>query len=69
MAWPPLQTPLAVLVAASMTPPHDPRFSADWAAAREKDITRRAASEARWAEEEAARQVASRSAYEASLRR
>ena len=69
VAWPPPQTPLAVLVAASMTPPHDPRFSADWAAARDQDMARRAANEARWAEEEAARQVASRSAYEASLRR
>jgi hypothetical protein len=27
MIWPPLKTPLSVLVAASMTPPPDPRFS------------------------------------------
>jgi hypothetical protein len=44
MIWPPPQTPMSVLVAAAMTPPHDPRFSADWGAAREKDEARRAAS-------------------------
>jgi hypothetical protein len=52
-----------------MTPPHDPRFTADWAAARQQDMARRVATETRRAEEEAARQVASRQAYEASLRR
>jgi hypothetical protein len=30
LAWPPPKTPLAALVAAAMTPPHDPRFTADW---------------------------------------
>ena len=69
MVWPPPQAPLAALLAASMAPPPDARFTANWAAAREKDVARRAAVEARWAEEEAARQVASRKAYEASLRR
>lgn len=58
-----------MLVAAAMTPSHDPRFSDNWAAAREKDNERRAMTEARWNEEEAARQVASRKAYEGSLRR
>ncbi len=50
-------------------PPHDPRFSADWAAAREQDRARRAAKEKRWEEEEAARQEANKKAYEARLRR
>jgi hypothetical protein len=35
--------------------PHDRRYSADWAAELEKDQARRAATEARWAEDEAAR--------------
>jgi predicted transcriptional regulator len=68
LAWPP-QSSLAVMVAMSMAPPHDPRYTADWAAAQKKDNVRRAANEARWAEEEAARQAESRRAYEASLRR
>jgi hypothetical protein len=69
MTWPPPKPPLGALVAAAMTPPHDPRFTADWAAARQQDMARRAAAEARRAEEEASRQVASRNAYEAFLRR
>jgi hypothetical protein len=69
LAWPPPKMPLAALVAAAMTPPHDPRFTADWAAARQQDMARRAAAEARRAEEEASRQVACRNAYEAFLRR
>ena len=69
MVWPPPQAPLAALLAASMAPPPDARFTANWAAARERDQARRAAAEERWAEEEASRQVASRIAYEASLRR
>jgi hypothetical protein len=43
--------------------------SAAWAAAREKEVARRAAVEARRVEEEEARQEASRKTYEASLRR
>ena len=69
LAWPPPQPSLAAVFAMSMVPPHDPRYTADWAAALEKDNARRAATEARWAEEEAARQEESRRAYEASLRR
>jgi hypothetical protein len=69
MAWPPPKIPLGALVATAMTPPHDPRFSADWAAAREQDMARRAAAQARRAEEEEARQAESRRVYEASLRR
>jgi hypothetical protein len=42
MIWPPPKIPLSVLVAASI-----PRFSTDWAAAREKDKARRSANEAR----------------------
>jgi hypothetical protein len=53
----------------SMVPTHDPRYTADWAAAQKEDNVRRAANEARWAEEEAARQAESRRTYEASLRR
>jgi hypothetical protein len=68
LVWPPPQPSLA-LFAMSMVPAHNPRYTADWAAALEKDNARRAATEARWAEEEAARQAESRRAYEASLRR
>jgi hypothetical protein len=46
-----------------MTPPHDLRYTGDWAAAREKEMARRAATETRRAEEAAERQVASRQAY------
>jgi hypothetical protein len=69
MIWPPPEVPLAVLVAESMRPPDDPRFGPNWGAAREQDMARRAATEARWAKEEEARQAESRRAYEASLRR
>ena len=69
MVWPPPQAPLAALLAASMAPPPDARFTANWAAAREKDVARRAAVEARRVEEGEARQAESRRAYEASLRR
>jgi hypothetical protein len=69
LAWPLPQLPMAALYATSMVPQRDPRYSADWAAAQKEDNVRRAATEARWAEEEAARQASSRRAYEASLRR
>jgi hypothetical protein len=69
LAWPPPQPSIAALYAMSMVPQRDPRFSADWAAAQKEDNVRRAATEKRWAEEEAARQAESRRAYEASLRR
>ena len=69
LAWPPPQPSLAVMVAQSMAPPYDPRFSADWAAVQKEDNVRRAATEKRWAEEEAARQAESKRQYEASLRR
>jgi hypothetical protein len=69
MAWPPPKVPLAVVMAGSMTPPRDPRFSADWAAARERDNARRKQEEERRAEEEAEREAERRPAYEASLRR
>jgi predicted transcriptional regulator len=69
LAWPPPQPSIAALYAMSMVPPHDPRYTADWAAELEKDNARRAATEKRWGEEEAARQAESRRAYEASLRR
>ena len=52
MAWPPPQIPLGVQVAASIASQHDARFSADWAAARAEDDTRRAAVQERWAKEE-----------------
>ena len=69
LAWPPPQPSLAVMVAQSMAPPYDPRFSADWAAAQKADNVRRATNEKRWSEEEAARQAESKRQYEASLRR
>ena len=68
LAWPPPRPPMAALYAMSMVPPRDPRrYSADWATAQKEDNVRRAATEARWAEEEAARQAESKRAYEASL--
>ena len=69
MVWPPPQIPLGVVMAASIAPQHDPRYSGDWAAARAKDNARRAATEACWAKEEEARQAERKRAYEASLRR
>ena len=69
LIWPPPKPSMAALYATSMVPIRDPLYSADWAAARKDDNVRRAANEARWAEEEAARQEESRRAYEASLRR
>jgi hypothetical protein len=66
---PPIAVTLFQRLAASMTPPPDPRFSADWAAAREQDMARRATVEERWAKEEEARQADSRRVYEATLRR
>jgi hypothetical protein len=67
--WPPPQPSIGVLYAMSMVPQRDPRYSADWAAAQKHDNVRRAANEAKWAEEERARQEERRRAYEASLRR
>ena len=69
LAWPPPKPSMAALYATSMVPQRDARYSADWAAAQKEDNVRRAATEARWAEEEAARRAESRRAYEASLRR
>jgi hypothetical protein len=69
MIWPPPQPSMAAVFAMSMVPSHDPRYTADWAAAQKEDNVRRAATEARWAEEEAARQAESKRQYEASLRR
>ena len=69
MAWPPPQIPLGVVMAASIAPQHDTRYSGDWAAARAEDDKRRAAIQERWAKEEEARQAESKRAYEASLRR
>jgi hypothetical protein len=69
MAWPPAKNSLAVAVATSLSPPPDPRFSADWAAARERDNAQRKREEERRLKKEAAREVARRRAYEAGLRR
>ena len=69
MAWPPPKPSLAVRFAMAMVPQHDPRYSADWAATAKADNVRRQQNEAKWAEEEAARQTASKLAYEAALRR
>jgi hypothetical protein len=69
MAWPPPRPSLAAMFAMSMVPPNDPRYTADWAAALEKENARRAANEARRDKEEAERQAQSRLGYEASLRR
>lgn len=68
LIWPPPKPSMAALYADSMVPQHDPRLSADWAAAQKADNVRRAANEARWAADEAARQAESKRAYEASLR-
>jgi hypothetical protein len=69
LVWPPPKTPLSVVMANSMTPPPDARFSANWAAARERDNARRKQEEERRAKEEIAREAESKRAYEASLRR
>jgi hypothetical protein len=69
MIWPPRKVPLSVIVATSMMPPPDPRFSADWAMAREKDMARRKQTEKRRAEQQAERDAEKRRAYEANLRR
>jgi hypothetical protein len=69
LIWPRSQPSLAAVFAMSMVPPHDPRYTADWAAALKEDNARRAVTEARWAEQEATRQAESKRAYEASLRR
>jgi hypothetical protein len=69
LAWPPPQPPMAAVYAMSLMPQRDARYTADWAAAQKEDNVRRAATEARWDEEEAARQAESKRAYEASLRR
>ena len=68
LAWPPPKPSMAALYADSMVPPHDARYTADWAAAQKEDNVRRQQNEARWAEQEAARQAESKRAYEASLR-
>jgi hypothetical protein len=47
MAWPPPKIPPGALVASAMSPPHDPRLTGDWAAARPQDMARRAEAEAR----------------------
>ena len=64
LAWPPHRP-----VDWSSVVPVARHPGADWAAAQEADNVRRGATEARWAEEEAARQAESRRTYEASLRR
>ena len=69
LAWPRPRPHIAALYAMSMVPQRDPRLSSDWAAAQKEDAAQRAATEKRWADEEAARQAESRRAYEASLRR
>ena len=69
LIWPRPQLSLAAAFAMATVPTHDPRYTADWAAAQKADNIRRAATEARWAEEEAARQAESKRQYEASLRR
>jgi hypothetical protein len=69
LIWPPQQPPIAALYAMSTAPPHNPRYTADWAAEVEKDNVRRAATEARWAADEAARQAEAKRQYEASLQR
>ena len=69
MAWPPPVTPMSVLVAEAMAPPPDARFTANWAASREKDTVRRAAVEARWAKRKRVRRRSKENPYEASLRR
>ena len=69
LIWPPPQPSLAVVCAQSMTWTRSPLYTADWAAALKEDNVRRAANEARWEEEERARQEESRRTYEASLRR
>jgi hypothetical protein len=69
LAWPPPQPSFAATYAAAMKPSFDPRFSADWWKVMEQDNAERAKITRRRQEEEEQRQVASREAYEAALRR
>ncbi len=64
LAWPPHRP-----IDWSSVAPVARHPGADWATAQKADNVRRAATEARWAEEEAARQAERKRAYEASLQR
>ncbi len=64
LAWPPHRP-----IDWSSVAPVARHPGADWAAAQKEDNAKRAATEARWAEEETARQEERKRAYEASLRR
>jgi hypothetical protein len=64
LAWPPHRP-----IDWSSVAPVARHPGADWAAAQKEDNVGRAANEARWAEQEAARQAESKRAYEANLRR
>jgi hypothetical protein len=68
MAWPQQRSnDFAVAVAASLMPPHDPRYSGDWWKYTEADnAERRRLAERRAAEAEAER-AAARQHYEATL--
>jgi hypothetical protein len=69
LAWPPPQPSFAATYAASMVPPFDPRYSADWWKVLEQENAERAKVAERRQEEEEQRQLESRRAYEASLQR
>jgi hypothetical protein len=62
-------TASSLVVAETMNPPRDPRFTGDWGAQRKLKNAGRAAVQARWDKQEEARQAESRRAHEASLRR
>jgi hypothetical protein len=70
LAWPPPQTPAAVLLAGSVAATHDPRrYSADWREALREETDRRVAEEQKRLEQEAARVAEDKTAYERSLPR
>jgi hypothetical protein len=69
MVWPPRQPSPGVMIAESMLPNRDPRYTADWAAAKDAEIAARRAEEQQCIADEAARSAESKREYEASLPR
>jgi hypothetical protein len=64
LAWPPRSPSAGVVLAESVIPAIDPRYSADWASAKAAEMAARRTEEQRNIEQEAEREAASRLAYE-----
>jgi hypothetical protein len=69
LAWPPPTPSFAATYATTMVPPSDPRYSADWWKFIDQNNAERAKITQRRQQDEEQRQLESRRAYEASLRR